>query len=297
MAGPPENRGELVVRFLSCLCLSACFLALPAPGRAQSSSAGAGDGGGFWQRWFERSEAAKATQPHWITPVATTTPRLEQEFRYDVTWSQAQPGAAYAESFGGGKGLELIPFHDVEIIVGLPSYVMHNDPARPDGWSDFQLVAKYRLLSTDEQHGGYILTAFLGSNFPTGTNGNGLPSAVVTPTLAYGKGWGAFDVQGTIGAAEPTAHTAAIGRTYTWNHTFQYHALTTLWPEVEVNQSWFAGGKHDGKAQTFVTPGVVIGKLPLTRAVGLTLGAGVQIATSRFHTADHTIIVSSRLPF
>jgi hypothetical protein len=28
----------------------------------------------------------QAEQPHWITPVNTTTPRLEQEFRYDIQW-------------------------------------------------------------------------------------------------------------------------------------------------------------------------------------------------------------------
>src|SRR5438105_12027642 len=27
--------------------------------------------------------AAKESQPHWMTPVVTVTPRLEQEFRYD----------------------------------------------------------------------------------------------------------------------------------------------------------------------------------------------------------------------
>lgn len=263
--------------------------------RAQSPAEGTTNS--FWSRWLERSERAKAEQPHWITPVATTTPRLEQEFRYDLDWSQAVPGRPYTRTYGNAKGLELIPADRFELIAAVPSYVVHGNPAVPDGWGDFQLLVKYRLLAADEAHGGYILTAFLGSSFPTATNGNGQPKAVVTPTLAYGKGWGMLDAQGTIGAAEPVAMTARIGRTYTWNHAFQLHVAQRVWPEIEVNQTWFSGGKNDGREQTFLTPGIVIGRLPVTERVGLTLGTGVQLAISRFHTTNHNVILSVRAPF
>ena len=264
---------------------------------AQSGDPPASAAGGFFERWFERSDKSKAEQPHWITPVATTTPRLEQEFRYDVNWSQARPGGPFTENYGNAKGLELIPFERVEIIAAVPAYIVHNNPAVANGWGDSQLLVKYRLLAATAQHGDYILSAFLGSTFPSGTKGNGQPRSILTPTLAYGKGWGDFDVQGTISAAEPVAMTSVIGRTYTWNHTFQMHALTKLWPELELNQSWFSAGRNGGKKQTFVTPGLVVGRMPLTDRVGLTLGAAVQIAASRFHTSNHTIIFSTRLPF
>jgi hypothetical protein len=39
---------------------------------------------GFFVDWFNIVSARQAQQPHWITPLATTTPRLEQEFRYDI---------------------------------------------------------------------------------------------------------------------------------------------------------------------------------------------------------------------
>jgi hypothetical protein len=252
---------------------------------------------GFWVRWFKRSDRSKAEEPHWITPLATTTPRLEQEFRADINWSQAKPGAAYTESYGTTKGLELIPFENVEVIIGIPTYVVHNNPAVKNGWGDAQLLVKYRILSANAEHGDYILTAFLSSSFPSASNGNGQANAIITPTLAYGKGWGMFDVQGTVGAAEPGGNTATIGRTYTWNHTFQLHALERIWPELEINQSWFSGGKNDGKEQTFLTPGIVMGRMPLTGRLGLTVGAGVQIAVSQFHTSDHNIIFSMRFPF
>lgn len=269
------------------------LLVLVPPGlHAQSA-----DGEGFWARWFERSEKAKSEQPHWLTPNAMTTPRLEQEFRYDVDWAQARPGGVYTENYGNTKGLELIPLDRVEVIFGIPGYVVHNNPAVPNGWSDAQFLVKYRLLAANEQHGNYILTAFISESFTTGTNRNGQLESIVTPTLAYGKGWGEFDMQGTIGVAEPVAKTSTIGRTYTWNHTFQVHVLTKVWPELEVNQSWFSGGKNDGKEQTLLTPGVVVGRTRLTDRLGLTVGAGVQIAVSKFHTNNHNIIASVRFPF
>jgi len=283
-------------RRLAALSL-ALLLAAPAASAQDSPRDRAADHPGFWARWFKRSDHAKAGQPHWLTPLATTTPRLEQEFRYDVNWSQPRPGGPYTETFGNAKGLELIPAERVEIIAAVPSYIVRHNPAVPDGWGDFQLLVKYRLLSANEKHGNYILTAFLGSSFPSATNGNGQPRAIITPTLAFGKGWGDFDVQGTLSAAEPSANTTQIGRTYVWNQAFQLHALPRLWPELEINQSWFSGGANDGREQTFLTPGVVIGRTRITDRVGFTFGAGVQIAVSRFHTSNHNFIFSMRAPF
>lgn len=273
------------------------LIAFAATAAAQTASSTSNEHDGFWTRWLRRSDHSKAGQPHWLTPLATTTPRLEQEVRYDVNWSQPKPGGPYTETYGNTKGLELIPVERIEIIAAIPAYIVHNNPATKDGWGDFQLLVKYRLLSANEEHGDYILTAFVNSTFPSALYGNGQPKAIITPTLAYGKGWGDFDMQGTIGAAEPAGNTSSIGRTYTWNHTFQFHALSKIWPELEINRSWFSGGKNDGKEQTFVTPGVVIGRTRITDRVGFTFGAGVQIAVSQFHTSDHNIILSMRAPF
>src|SRR5438552_16972328 len=77
--------------------------------------------------WFQRSDRAKAEQPHWITPLATTTPRLEQEFRYDIVWQQLQGSAPYVRNLGNGKGLELIPFDRVEVIASVPPYIAHGN--------------------------------------------------------------------------------------------------------------------------------------------------------------------------
>jgi hypothetical protein len=174
---------------------------------------------------------------------------------------------------------------------------VHPNNTATDGWGDFQLLMKYRMASSNEQGDDYILTAFLGSSFPTGTPRIGQRKAILTPSLAYGKGWGGFDMQGNAGISEPVSDAQAIGRTITWNHTFQVEASPRWWPEVELNQSWFSGGANAGKKETFVTPGLVVGSTPISERVGFTLGAGVQMAVSRFHTANHVIIVSARFPF
>src|SRR5580704_9011247 len=62
----------------------------------------------YFDNWYTRVAAAQDSQPHWMTPLATVTPRLEQEFRYDQYWQHQATGASL-DNIDGGKGLELIP--------------------------------------------------------------------------------------------------------------------------------------------------------------------------------------------
>jgi len=117
----------------------------------------------------------------------------------------------------------------------LPPYINHNNPADQNGWGDFAFLIKYRLIARNEQHGNYILTAFLGVTLPTGQYSNGNPDPIITPTISYGKGFGEFDLQGTYGIGLPTGDTHTIGTTSAWNNTFQYHLFKKCWPEVEDN--------------------------------------------------------------
>jgi hypothetical protein len=250
----------------------------------------------YFSNWFERVDKTQSEQPHWITPLATTTPRLEEEYRYDQLW-QANAKGITTDNYDGGKGLELIPFEKVEVIFNVPPYVDHNNPADKNGWGDAAFLVKYRLLSANEQHGSYILTAFLGWSVPTGQYSNGALHAIITPTIAYGKGFGNFDVQGTFGVALPVADTNLIGRNYLLNNTFQYRILRKLWPEVELNSTFFQDGKNDGRKQNFVTPGLVIGRLHVAKRLGFSIGGGYQIATTHFHTNNHNAILSIRFPF
>lgn len=252
--------------------------------------------GGYVADWFMRVDKTQAEQPHWVTPLGTTTPRLEEELRYDQLWQVNAKGVA-THDYDGGKGLELIPLEKVEVIFNAPPYLAHHSQTAKDGFGDIAFLIKYRLLSANEEHGNYILTAFLGWSLPTGQYTNGALHAIITPTMAYGKGFHHLDVQGTFGVGLPVADTALSGRNYIWNNAFQYHLLRKLWPEVELNTTFFQDGPRDGKKQNFVTPGLVIGRLHLTRRLGLTFGGGYQIATTHFHTNNHNAILSIRLPF
>ena len=251
---------------------------------------------GYFSGWFARVDKTKDEQPHWVTPLATTTPRLEEEYRYDQTWQENAKGMT-TDSYDGGKGLELIPFEKVEVIFNVPPYIAHNNPKVKDGWGDVAFLIKYRLLSANEEHGSYILTAFLGWSLPTGQFSNGALHPVITPTIAYGKGFGNFDVQGTFGVGLPTADTSTLGRTIAWNNTFQYRVFRKFWPEVELNSTFFQDGKNDGRKQNFVTPGLVMGRFHLIGRVGFTVGGGYQIATTQFHTTNHNGILTIRFPF
>jgi len=246
--------------------------------------------------WFQRSDQAKSNQPHWITPLATVTPRLEQEFRTDF-FVQQTPTGVNLINFGGGKGLELIPAEHVELLFNVPPYFERNSPNLHDGFGDVSFVGKYRLLAGNEEHGNYILTVFLGATVPTGSYSNGARGGVITPTIAGGKGWGKFDVQSTLGVGLPTSHTDTIGHAIAFNTAFQYHLLPKLWPEVEVNSTFWKDGTQDGKKQTFLTPGLILGRFKLHGRFVMAFGAGFQIAVTHYHNYNHAGVFTIRFPF
>lgn len=249
----------------------------------------------FVDNWLQRVSATQAAQPRWITPVVTVTPRLEQELRYDFV-EQLTPGNNVT-NIGNGKGLEIIPTRNTELIFNIPPYETYENPKTIDGWGDTSFLLKYRMAAGNAEHHNYILTAFLGGSIPTGTYKNGSAAAVVTPTIAGGKGWGSFSVQATLGAGLPVTNVSTVGRTILSNTTAQYHFARFFWPEVEINSTFWEGGTHDGKKQTFITPGLVCGRFPIHNRIGLTVGAGYQIAATQYHTYNHAFVGTLRMPF
>ena len=250
---------------------------------------------GFFANWFDMVSATQAEQPHWITPLATTTPRLEQEFRYDYQ-RQTHNDGIVTENYGVSKGLEIIPEKNVEVILAVPPYVVNN-PDSPNGFGDWQFLVKYRIAAGNEEHGNYILTAFYQMSVPTGQYTQGALSPVITPTIAYGKGFRNFDEQGTLEISLPTANTMAIGRNLLWNNTFQYHIFKKFWPETEVNFTHYYQGEHSGQTLVYLTPGLVIGRFRIKDRLSFTVGAGFEIAVTSFHPTNHIPIFSVRFPF
>ena len=46
----------------------------------------------FFADWFNMVSETQTEPPHWITPFNTTTPRLAQEFRFDIQWQTHNSG-------------------------------------------------------------------------------------------------------------------------------------------------------------------------------------------------------------
>lgn len=284
----------------------AVFVTLAAQARAQSAPLFS-PLEEYFADWFARVSRIQSEQPHWITPLVTVTPRLEEEYRYDQLW-QAQPHGKALDNFGANKGLELIPFQNTEIILGVPGWIAHNGvlprppkkgkPKPPsDGWADESFLVKYRILSGNEENGNCILTAFMGFQVPTGDDDNSAGHAIYTPTLAFGKGFGNFDFQSTVGISIPNGGVDRLSMPLNWNTAFQYRVFKYFWPELEANYTWFTLGENTGKNQLFLTPGIVIGRIPIHDRLGLTFGAGYQVAVTHHPAYNNAVIATGRIPF
>ncbi len=294
---------------IAVFCIGALGIAGAGAAFAQTTSSSGGSSApvdpatSFSTAWTNRVDATQAEQPHWMTPLVTVTPRLEEEVRYDQIWQTRAAGASM-DNFGNNKGLELIPAEPIEVILGVPGYevVKNGKGTTKEGWADETFTVKYRIAAENEEHGNYIATAFLGVSVPTGDPAFTANETIWTPTLAFGKGWGSrtqgFDIQSTLGAGIPADNEAGLGIPITWNIAFQGHVLSEkLWPEVEVNWTHYHDGPNNGKDQVYYTLGVVAGRIPLTGRLRLAIGGGYEQVVTGFGTFRHALVLSGRLPF
>ena len=247
-------------------------------------------------RWLRMADKVQTEQPDWLSPLATTSGRLKQEFRFD-TYDQPTPGGNRTFQLGGNKGLELITSPRTQLLLGDPTYTLVTPNGPPGRFGDLPLMLKVRIASAERSEGNYLLTFILAATVPTGSHRYGSGDGVVTPTLAFGKGWRRFDVQSTFGANLPTGSTTRLGRQIQWNTAFQYRAAWKLWPELEANSTFYQTGKNAGDKQLFLTPGLGFGRVRVSRRFRFSSAAGMQIAATRFHTYDHRWIFSERLSF
>ncbi len=250
--------------------------------------------------WFERSDRVKENQPHWMTPLATVTPRLEQEYRYDQLW-QNKPKGVSLENYGLNKGLELITSENAELILGVPGYVKETSSKEDkEGFADASLLLKYRFISANEENGNYIVTGFLGLTVPTGSANFTTGHTVLTSTIAAGKGWGTreqgFDIQSTLAISYADGNQQKTGEPIMWNTTFQAH-IGKIWPEIETNVIHFNEGINAGKTQTVITTGFNLGRFHLYDRLNLAIGAGYQQTVSSFKTVNNGLLLTARLPF
>ncbi|HEV2319996.1 MAG TPA: hypothetical protein VGV18_09610 [Verrucomicrobiae bacterium] len=253
----------------------------------------------YFANWFPRVSQIQAEQPHWITPLVTVTPRLEEEYRYDQSWQTLNSrGYPQVDNYGATKGLELIPFDPVEVIIGVPGYETENHPHKW-GWADETFLVKNRILSGNEENGNYILTAFFGLSVPSGSDDFSSHHYDFMPTIAGGKGWGNFDFQTTLGfsISDNGFVKTGAGNSLVWNSALQYRVKELFWPEVEFTYAWWPTGLHQGLNQLLITPGVVIGRISIAGRVGVTLGLGCQFPVTDEATIHRNVILSGRIPF
>jgi hypothetical protein len=257
--------------------------------------------------WAETVRHARETQPDWSSPLVTTTGMLEQRLRFDLAHQHSGNGTD-TTVIDGGRGLDLIVSETNEVQIAAIPYDIRTGPGGKgalSGIADWPFLrVKQRLASSPANNGNYVLTTWLQVQAPVGIAGLSNNAWTFLPTLAFGKGWGSFDVQGTVGGVLPVAHTGTLGQQIVSNLALQYHALGVLWPQLEVNWTHFIGGPRHGLNQVFLTPGLVVGRFAIADLGRLTLGIGHQSAIApRFRAKpltpayDHAWLVTARLNF
>ncbi|MES2391242.1 MAG: hypothetical protein V4555_06360, partial [Acidobacteriota bacterium] len=196
---------------------------------------------------------------------------------------------------------QFIPFYRTEVDVNLPPLIEHNNPKVVDGAGDFSMVLKYRVTAGNAQHHNYAVSFQVQGVGTTGSYKNGTLRNQINLTVIGGKGFGRFDLQSSLGGVLPVGSVHTVGRSIVWNTVGQYKATNLLWPEIEVNSTFYHLGPNDGKNQTVITPGMMTSRIPMTRdkanRLGVIFGAGMQIATSGFHAYNHALVITSRVTF
>src|SRR5262247_949921 len=106
------------------------------PGWAKEEGSGVSN---FISSWLAMVERVQARQPRWVTPLATVTPRLEQEVRFDF-YFQSLNTHGDLDNYGAGKGIELIPTERTQIFFGIPPYYTRTSATGDvlaEGWGDW----------------------------------------------------------------------------------------------------------------------------------------------------------------
>jgi len=253
------------------------------------------------------ADAARASQPEWSSPLVTTTALMEQRLRLDIYQQHAGNGADTTQ-LDGGKGLDLIVSPTNEVQFAFPPYEVRSSTPTSKalaGYGDWAFMRmEQRLFSAAKDDGNYVVTAWLTLQAPTGIKSLTSSSWSLQPTLAFGKGWGDFDVQGTLGAVLPTSNVHVLGQQIQSNTAFQYHLDPVFWPEVEVNWTYYPDGQRAGLNQVYLTPGLVIGRFDIGHGLKFTTGLGYQIAVAPPYRPKpltpayaNSLIVTTRMNF
>jgi hypothetical protein len=260
----------------------------------------------YFANWSERVEEVRDSQPDWVPPLMTLSPLLTELVRWDGYYEQSGDDARVL-NLGGGKGLFLVPTTSNEVDVGFPTYQIRNSVQPVSGLTDWQfLLIKQRLLSANQSDGNYIVTAAFAAQAPIGAAAFTNHAYVLTPALAVGKGFGDLDLQADTAIGVPTSNRHKLGTSWSTNATLQYRVWRVFWPEWEVNWThWLGGTQRGGTDQVFLTAGVIVTSIPVTRGLSATVGMGYQFAIAPPQRLEpvqtpaykNNLVLSARLVF
>jgi hypothetical protein len=180
-----ENQVKLALRTIAFACAGLLLIATARPDEQTEVKKRRS----IFRSWLRMGERAQATQPDWLSPLATTSGRLKQEFRFD-TFVQPLANGNRTYQLGGSKGLEFVTSPRTQLLLGVPTYTVVSPNGPPAGFGDVPLQLKFRIASAERSEGNYLLTFILGATAPTGSHRYGAGDGVLTPTIAAGKGWG-----------------------------------------------------------------------------------------------------------
>lgn len=215
--------------------------------------------------------------------MVTTTALLEQRLRIDLEQQQAGNGANTTD-LDDSRGLDLIIGDANELQFALLPYEVRHAPGTraESGFADGSMFRfEQRPASSPGDGDHYVLSAWIQVQAPGGIQAYTNADWQLEPTFAFGKGWGDFDVQGTIAALLPTSNTKAIGEQAQTNIALQYHLFNIVWPKLEANWTYYGGGPRNALNQPFLTPGIVLGRFDVSHAFKFTFGIGYQTAVAR----------------
>lgn len=252
----------------------------------------------LYDRFRAHNAEMTQLQPAMITPIVAPDPRLIQYYRLSVAHQYTSAGTE-TTNYGNTRGGGIVAFRRFEFDVMPPAYIQHNSTAA-DGFGDTSVNAKVRIASGNAENGNYALAANLTHCFATASRSDGARTDSFTPTLAGAFTYRHLSFISGLGGALPSGKIAVQGRTIAWNEDVQLHLKPHVWLELEDNATFYFAGSHDGKMQNFVTPGAFYvlrrKQWPSAHAFYI-FDAGMQIATSGFHTYNHNLISEVRVIF
>src|SRR5580704_8908812 len=77
-----------------------------------------------------KADEARASQPHFVSPIVTTHVMLVQQYRYDMSWQQDPAAGTSTANYGASKSLEIIAATRLEVGISPPNYLAHQSSVR-----------------------------------------------------------------------------------------------------------------------------------------------------------------------